>query len=130
LDALRNERTPGSGLAKFVEVYFSPAGPPFVRSPEKDHVDGQRPQVSKLQGEDALKFGLGTVLAQTKTILRTLPAVVQTTGIDALIIDDIQFYAELGAMQLGMPYIHVSNGLHMDFSGYTPICFLRLASRN
>jgi zeaxanthin glucosyltransferase len=58
------------------------AGLPFVRSPEKDHVDGQRPQVSKLQGEDALKFGLGTVLAQTKTILRTLPAVVQTTEID------------------------------------------------
>lgn len=44
------------------------AGLPFVRSPEKGHVGGSRPQVSKMQGEDALKFGLGTVLAQTETI--------------------------------------------------------------
>jgi zeaxanthin glucosyltransferase len=99
------------------------AGLPFVRSPEKDQVDESRPQVSKMQGDDALKFGLGTVLAQTETILQSLPTVVQANGIDALIIDDVQFYAELGAMRLGMPYIHVSNGLHMDFSGYTPICF-------
>jgi zeaxanthin glucosyltransferase len=27
----------------------------------------------------------------------------------------------MGAMQLGMPYIHVSNALHLDFSGYTPL---------
>src|SRR5262249_4088018 len=41
---------------------------------------------------------------------------------DALIIDTVQFYAELGAMQLGMPYVHVSNGVHHDYSGYTPLC--------
>src|SRR5262249_30263810 len=34
----------------------------------------------------------------------------------------VQFYAELGAMQLGMPYVHVANGLHWDYSGYTPLC--------
>jgi zeaxanthin glucosyltransferase len=51
-----------------------------------------------------------------------LPGVVRANGVDALVIDTVQFYAELGAMQLGMPYIHVSNALHHDFSGYTPIC--------
>jgi zeaxanthin glucosyltransferase len=25
-------------------------------------------------------------------------------------------------MQLGMPYVQVSNGLHLDYSGYTPLC--------
>jgi zeaxanthin glucosyltransferase len=25
-------------------------------------------------------------------------------------------------MQLGMPYVHISNGLHFDYSGYTPLC--------
>ena len=25
-------------------------------------------------------------------------------------------------MQLGMPYVQVSNGLHFDYSGYTPLC--------
>jgi zeaxanthin glucosyltransferase len=81
------------------------------------------PDLSKMQGEDALKFGVGLVMAQTETILKSLPAVVQANGIDALVIDTVQFYAELGAMQLGMPYIHVSNALHFDFSGYTPICY-------
>jgi zeaxanthin glucosyltransferase len=97
------------------------AGLPFVPGPEKDHLDEKRPEQSKMQGEDALKFGVGTVLAQTETILKSLPAVVQANGIDALLIDTVQFYAELGAIQLGMPYIQVSNALHFDFSGYTPL---------
>src|SRR5246500_3699571 len=99
------------------------AGLPFVPGPEEDHLDEKRPEQSKMQGEDALKFGVGTVLAQTETILKSLPAVVQANGIDALLIDTVQFYAELGAIPLGMPYIHVSNALHLDFSGCTPICF-------
>jgi zeaxanthin glucosyltransferase len=98
------------------------AGLPFVPGPEKDHVNESRPEVSKMQGEDALQFAVRNVLAQTETILNSLPAVVQANGIDALLIDTVQFYAELGAMQLGMPYIHVSNALHFDFSGYTPLC--------
>jgi zeaxanthin glucosyltransferase len=57
-----------------------------------------------------------------ETILKSLPVVVQANGIDALRIDTVQFYAELGAMQLGVPYVHVSNGLHFDYSGYTPLC--------
>jgi MGT family glycosyltransferase len=47
---------------------------------------------------------------------------VQANGVDALVLDTGQRYAELGAMQLGMPYVHVSNSLHLDFSGYTPLC--------
>jgi zeaxanthin glucosyltransferase len=99
------------------------AGLPFLSGPEKDQIDESMPDLSKMQGEDALKFGIGLVMAQTETILRSLPAVVRANGVDALLIDTVQFYAELGAMQLGMPYIHVSNELHHDFSGYTPLCF-------
>jgi len=98
------------------------AGLPFVPGPEKDQIDGSVPDLSKMQGEDAVKFAVSLVMAQTETILESLPAVVQANGIDALLIDTIQFYAELGAIQLGMPYIHVSNALHCDFSGYTPLC--------
>jgi zeaxanthin glucosyltransferase len=49
-----------------------------------------------------------------------LPAVVQANGVDAFLLDTVQFYVELGPMQLGMPYIHVSAALHRDYSGYTP----------
>jgi hypothetical protein len=67
-------------------------------------------------------FSVRAVLTQTEAILKSLPAIVQANGIGALIIDTIQFYAELGAMQLGMPYVHVANETHWDYSGYTPLC--------
>jgi DNA-binding XRE family transcriptional regulator len=63
-----------------------------------------------MQGQDALQFSVRTVLAQTEVILKSLPAIVEAHGIDALIIDTVQFYAEVGAIQLGLPYVHVSNG--------------------
>jgi zeaxanthin glucosyltransferase len=106
-----------------VFLYSSGAGGlPFVPSPEKDHINENRPEASRRQGEDALQFSIRAVLAQTEVILKSLPAVVRENGIDALIIDTVQFYAELGAMQLGIPYIHVSTGVHHDYSGYTPLC--------
>jgi MGT family glycosyltransferase len=98
------------------------AGLPFVPADEKDHINENRPAVSKMQGEDALQFSVRMVLAQTEMIVKSLPATVMATGVDALLIDTVQFYAELGAIQLDMPYIHVSNALHFDYSGYTPLC--------
>jgi zeaxanthin glucosyltransferase len=97
------------------------AGLPCVPGPEEDHFNQNRPAVSKMHGEDALQFSVRLVLAQTEAILKSLPEVVRANGVDALVIDTVQFYAELGAMQLGKPYIHVSNALHFDFSGYTPL---------
>jgi zeaxanthin glucosyltransferase len=97
------------------------AGLPCVPGNEKDRYNESRREVSKMQGEDAMQFSVRVLLGRTEAILKSLPAVVQANGVDALVIDTIQFYAELGAMQLGMPYIHVSNALHLDFSGYTPL---------
>jgi zeaxanthin glucosyltransferase len=74
-----------------------------------------------MQGEDAWQLGARLLLAQTESIIKSLPAVVQANGVDALVIDTVQFYAELGAIQLGVPYIHVSAALHFDYSGYTPL---------
>jgi zeaxanthin glucosyltransferase len=98
------------------------AGLPFVPGPEKDHINENLAEMSKKQGEDAMQFSVRALLTQTEAILKSLPAIVKANGIDALIIDKVQFYAELGAMQLGMPYVHVSNAVHHDFSGYTPLC--------
>jgi zeaxanthin glucosyltransferase len=105
-----------------VFLYSSSAsGLPCVPGPEKDPINENRGQTSKMQGEDALKFSLRLVMSQTEAILKSLPAIVQANRVDALLLDTIQFYAELGPMQLGMPYIHVSNALHLDYSGYTPL---------
>jgi len=98
------------------------AGLPFIPGPEKDHFRENLPEVSKLQGDDAVKFSLRMLMIQTGIILRSLPSIVEANGIDALVLDTVQFYAELGPIQLGMPYIQVAAALHFDFSGYTPLC--------
>jgi zeaxanthin glucosyltransferase len=98
------------------------AGLPCVPADEKDQVHENMPEISKMQGDEAFQLGASAMIAQTESILKSLPAVVHKIGVDALLIDHIQFYAEVGAMQLGMPYLHVANALHFDYSGYTPFC--------
>ena len=96
------------------------AGLPFVPGPGKDDIHETVAEVSKLQGEEALRSGMSWLMTQTETILKSLPAIVQANQVDALVIDSIQFYAELGAMQLGIPYVHVSAAMHHDYTGGTP----------
>ena len=57
-------------------------------------------EVSKMLGEDALEFGVKTIIGLTESILNSLPATVANTGVEALLIDAGHFYAELGAIQL------------------------------
>jgi zeaxanthin glucosyltransferase len=97
------------------------AGLPVVPGPEKDKLHENLPEVSKLQGDEAVKFSVRVVMSQTEMILESLPAIVQTNGVDALVIDTVQFYAELGAMQLGIPYMHVAAAMYFDYTGYTPL---------
>jgi hypothetical protein len=80
------------------------AGLPFVPGLEEDQIEENRPEMSKLQGEHALQFTVRVLLSKTEAILKSLPEIVRANEIDALVIDTVQFYAELGPMQLGMPY--------------------------
>src|SRR4029077_13511765 len=63
------------------------AGLPFVPADEKDQFNESRPAVSKMQGEDALQFSVRMVLTQSEMILKSLPATVAATGVDALVLD-------------------------------------------
>ncbi|MBV8486118.1 MAG: glycosyl transferase [Verrucomicrobia bacterium] len=105
-----------------VFLYSSGArGLPFVPYPEEDQFKEALDEVSKKQGEDALQFAMRHVMAQTETIMKSLPKVVQANQIDALVIDKISFYAELAAIQLGIPYVHACGAMHLDFSGQVPL---------
>src|SRR5258705_4604446 len=113
-----------------VFLYSSSAnGLPCVAGNDRDPINENRPEVSKLQGEDALGFGLGLLVQRTEAMLKSMPAMLETTGVDALIIDPIQFYAELAPMNLGIPYIHVAVALHCDYSGYTPSVSMVIVTR-
>jgi MGT family glycosyltransferase len=59
----------------------------------------------------------------TETMLNSLPAMLTDAAVDAVVLDTVMIYAELAPMSLGLPYAHVANALHFDYSGYTPICF-------
>src|SRR5260370_2905446 len=98
------------------------AGLPCVQVDEKDQVHENMPEISKMQGDDAFQFGAQVMMGQSASILKSLPNVVHKSGVDALLIDTVQFYVELGAMHLGMPYLHVASATHFDYSGYTPFC--------
>jgi zeaxanthin glucosyltransferase len=106
-----------------VFLYSSSAGGlPCVPGDERDYVNESRSDVSKRQGEDAIAIALGQLLKQTEVMLNSMPAMLQANEVDALILDTIQFYAELAPLRLGMPYIHVAAALHCDYSGHTPLC--------
>jgi hypothetical protein len=77
-------------------TYSSSAnGLPCVPGDDKDPVNENRPKVSKLQGDDALGFAIGLLVQRTEAMLKSMPAMLEATAVDALIIDPIQFYAEL-----------------------------------
>jgi zeaxanthin glucosyltransferase len=76
--------------------------------------------MSKLDGNEALAFYCGVAAKETEAIFKSLPKLVDKTGVEALVLDPIQFFVELAAMKLRIPYVTVANALYIDFSGYTP----------
>jgi zeaxanthin glucosyltransferase len=107
------------------EVVFlysaSANGLPCVPGPKNDEMNANRPEIGRLEGFDALTFYCGVAAKETEAIFKSLPRMVKTTGIEVLILDPIQFFVELAAMRLGIPYIDVSTALYLDYWGYTPL---------
>jgi zeaxanthin glucosyltransferase len=107
-----------------VVFLYSPSanGLPCVPGEKKDDMNANRPEMSKLEGDGALAFYCGVAAKETEAIFKSLPKMVEKTEIEALIIDPIQFFVELGAMKLGIPYITVATAFYLDYFGYTPLC--------
>src|SRR5262252_4350635 len=99
---------------------------PFLPCCEKDLPSGAMRevarQISLRQGHEALEFTLRSIASMTDSLLDSLPGILEKAEIDALVLDTYHFYMELVPIRLGMPYAHLSNALHFDYSGYTPLC--------
>jgi len=115
-----------------VSVGFSDAEPlvraaelPFVPIGEKEYPAGSNRtivnQLSKLQGQEALEFTHRALAEALQAIFDHLPRALRETGVDALVIDGVLIELGIVPMHLDMPYVHVSNSLHYDFSGHTPL---------
>ena len=120
---------PMSALARHLQarghdvmfLYASNAnGLPCIPGDQRDDMNANRPEMSKLEGNEALAFYCGVAAKETEAIFKSLPRMLEKTGVEALVLDPIQFFVELAAMKLRIPYVTVANALYIDFSGYTP----------
>jgi len=112
-------------VAPFVEA----AGLPFVPCSEAAYPAGSLGKLvrrlSELSGEDALHFTVNSMMkGYTKSLFESLPDTLSKAGVDGIVLDQYQPYVELIPMHLRMPFVHVSNALHVDYTGRTPICFV------
>jgi zeaxanthin glucosyltransferase len=109
------------------EAVVSAAGLTFLPCAAKEFPAGSLNQRfrerSKLQGEEALRVILRNAAARTEGFLNSLPATLTAAAVDAVVLDTVLFYTELVPVSLGIPYAHVANALHFDYSGSTPLCF-------
>ena len=104
-----------------VFLYSSSAnGLPCIPGDIRDDMNANRPEMSQLEGKEALAFYCGVAAKETEAIFKSLPRISEKTGVEALVLDPIQFFVELAAMKLRIPYVTVANALYIDFSGYTP----------
>jgi zeaxanthin glucosyltransferase len=79
-------------------------------------------KMSQLEGEEALRFVVDVAAKLAAVRWSELPKLLSANGIDALVLDNYDFYGEVVPLYLGMPYATLSNALHFDYSGYTPLC--------
>jgi zeaxanthin glucosyltransferase len=110
----------------FVEPLARAADLPFIPFGEKDFPEQVNAEIlgtlGQLKGEEGLKFGVGATAKVAEVRWRELPELLSANGIDALVLDNYDFYGQAVPMYLGMPYAILSNALQFDYSGYTPLC--------
>jgi zeaxanthin glucosyltransferase len=107
------------------EAVLRAANLKFVPFCEKEYPPGSIAQefssVAKLHGEEVLRHSARELVpGLVKATLEHLPEKIAEAGVEALVLDKVYFYVELVAMHLGIPYVHIWNVLHLDFSGATP----------
>jgi zeaxanthin glucosyltransferase len=109
-----------------IEPLARAANLPFIPFGENEFPDQVSAEtlgtLSQLQGEEALQFSVGVLAKVAEVRWRELPKLLSANGIDALVLDNYDFYGDVVPMFLGMPYAILSNALHFDYSGYTPLC--------
>jgi zeaxanthin glucosyltransferase len=78
--------------------------------------------VANRQGLDVVRYTCKELMPDLlRASLEHLPAKIEETGVDALVIDSVYMFLEVVPMHLGLPYVQVWNVLHFDSSGSTPL---------
>lgn len=107
------------------EPFVRAAELPFIPFCEEDFPVGSMAesyaQLSKLEGEAAHKLAVDMVAGILEAAFRNLPQTLREANVDALVLDETERGLGCVPLHLGMPYAHIANALHYDYSGNTPI---------
>ena len=77
--------------------------------------------VAKLHGFEVVRHSCMDLNPDlTRVTFDHLAEKLATTGVEAVVIDMIHFFIELVPLSMSIPYVHIWNVLHLDFSGATP----------
>jgi zeaxanthin glucosyltransferase len=117
-----------------IEPLARAANLPFIPFGEKEFSTDKTGEIlgtlSRLKGDEGLQFTIDAIAKVAEVRWRELPKLLPANGIDALVLDDCDFYGEVVPVYLGMPYAILSNALHFDYSGYTPLCVYGWGNEN
>ncbi|MCU1252835.1 MAG: glycosyltransferase, family, partial [Edaphobacter sp.] len=108
-----------------VEPFARAAGLDFVPYGEKEYpvgsIDKVYSSVAQLHGFEVVRHSCMDLNPDlTRVAFDYLAEKLATTGVEAVVIDTIHFFIELVPLSMSIPYVHVWNVLHLDFSGATP----------
>jgi MGT family glycosyltransferase len=110
------------------EPFADAAGIPFMPCCEEEYPVGSiaalLAELSRLQAQEAFEYSLRNVTESSAAMFKHLPRTLTEARIDGLVLDQVVFGLGLVPRHLGIPYVHISNALHLDFSGFAPLaCF-------
>jgi zeaxanthin glucosyltransferase len=108
-----------------VEPFARAAGLDFVPYGEREYpvgsIDKVYSSVAKLHGFEVVRHSCMELNPDlTRVAFDYLAEKIATTGVEALVIDTVHFFIELVPLSMSIPYVHIWNVLHLDFSGATP----------
>jgi zeaxanthin glucosyltransferase len=108
-----------------VEPFARAAGLDFVPYGEREYPVGSIEKVyssvAQLHGFEVVRHSCEDLNPDlTRVTLDYLAEKLATTGVEVLVIDTIHFFIELVPLSMSIPYVHIWNVLHLDFSGATP----------
>ena len=96
----------------------------FVQIGACDYPEGTLKQVlstiATLQGQEAFQFFLNMMTTLARTSFRELPALIEQTGVDTLVVDQLFPGGATVAQHLRLPYASQANALAVNYSVRVP----------
>jgi MGT family glycosyltransferase len=77
--------------------------------------------LSQLSGAEALQYTIQLFVDACRGGFDDGPRAIAGMRVDGLVLDQLSRGFDMVAMHMGVPYVHVSNALHLDYSGHTPL---------